>query len=218
MKPLGFVTGMAVEAACIDALSKTLQQQSRIHVSGGVAGAAADGARAHIAAGVRALVSFGLAGGLDPSLSPGDLVGGTFVWRADRPPIGAAALDSEIRLVAGGVAGVDRPVMSAAEKAALHAASGAIAVDMESHAVAAVAAAAGLPIYVLRAIADPAARTIPSAALAGLGADGRRRPLAVLARLLVHPAQIAAIVQLAGDSKAALCSLARAAPAILSGA
>jgi hypothetical protein len=39
----------------------------------------------------------------------------------------------------------------------------------------------------------------------------------VLARLLVHPAQIAAIIRLAGDSKAALRSLARAAPMILSG-
>lgn len=218
MKPLGFVTGMAVEAACIVTASKLLCQPSRIHVTGGVAGAAADGARAHVAAGVRALVSFGFAGGLDPSLPPGELVGGTFVWRADGPPIGAATLDGEMRFIAGGIAGVDGPVMSVAAKAALHAVSGAIAVDMESHAVAAAAAAAGLPLYVLRAIADPAARSVPSAALAGIGPDGRRRPLAVLARLLVHPAQIAAIIRLAGDSKAALRSLARAAPMILSGA
>jgi hopanoid-associated phosphorylase len=218
VKPLGFVCGMVVEAACIDAASKIRQQQARIHITGGVADSAAEGARAHVAAGVRALVSFGLAGGLDPSLSPGDLVGGTFVWRADGPPIDAAALDGDMRFVAGGIAGVDAPVVSVAAKTALRAASRAIAVDMESHAVAAVAAAAGLPFYVVRAIADPASRAVPAAALAGLGPDGRRQPFGVLVGLLVNPAQIPGIVRLAGDSRAALRSLARAAPIILSGA
>jgi hypothetical protein len=70
---------------------------------------------------------------------------------------------------------------------------------------------------VVRAIADPASRAIPAAALAGLGPDGRRRPFSVLVRLLVNPAQISGIVRLAGDSRAARCSLARAAPIILSG-
>lgn len=214
MKPLGFVTGMAVEAACIDAASTTLRRAARIHVTGGVAGSAAEGARRHVAAGVRALVSFGVAGGLDPSLAPGDLVTATFVWRVEGAPIGAAALESEIRIVAGGIAGVDRPIASVAEKAALRAESGAIAVDMESHAVAAVAAAAGLPVFVLRVIVDPAARTVPRAALAGLGPDGRRRPLAVLARLLANPVEIPAVIQLARDNGAALRGLARAAPMI----
>ncbi len=216
MKPLGFVTGMAVEAAIIEAASNNRGQPSRIHVTGGVAGSAAAGARRHVAAGVRALVSFGLAGGLDPSLAPGDLVSSTFVWRGDGPPIGAAALKSEIRIVTGGIAGVDTPVLSVAGKAALHAKSGAIAVDMESHAVAAVAAEAGLPVLVLRAIVDPATQTVPTAALAGLGPDGRRRPLAVLARLLANPAQIIDVVRLAHGGRAALRSLARAAPIILS--
>jgi len=215
VKPLGFVTGMAVEAACIDAASKSLGQPSHIHVTGGVAGSAAEGARRHVAAGVRALVSFGVAGGLDPALAPGDLIVGTFVWREDGAPIDTAALTSELPIVAGGIAGVDKPVASVARKSALHAESGAVAVDMESHAVAAVAVEAGLPVLVLRAIVDPAARTIPSAALAGLGPDGRRRPFAVLARLLANPTQISALVQLAGDSRAALRSLAQAMPAIL---
>jgi len=216
VKPLGFVTGMAVEAACIDAASRALQRPSRIHVTGGVAGSAADGARRHVAAGVRALVSFGLAGGLDPALAPGDLVAGTFVWRGDGAPIDTAALESEIGVIAGGIAGVDDPVVSVAGKAALHAETGAVAVDMESHAVAAAAAAAGLPVFVLRAIADPAARTVPKAALAGLGPDGRRRPLAVLAKLLANPAETAAVIRLARDGGAALRGLARAAPVILS--
>ena len=207
---------MAVEAACIDAASRSMRQPLCIHVTGGVAGSAADGARRHVAAGVRALISFGVAGGLDPSLVPGDLVTGTFVWCDDGAPIDTTVLESDIPIIAGGIAGVDTPVLSVARKAALHAETGAIAVDMESHAVAAVAAEAGLPMLVLRAIADPAARTLPWAALTGLGPNGRRRPLAVLARLLENPAEIAAVVRLARDSRAALRSLARAAPIILS--
>src|SRR5262249_18023836 len=72
-------------------------------------------------------------------------------------------------------------------------ATGAAAADMESHIAARAAANAGLPLAVLRVIADPAERALPQAATAGLGADGGYNPAAVLRRLAGHPPQIVAL-------------------------
>src|SRR3546814_7947035 len=87
----------------------------------------------------------------------------------------------------GSVLGVDRPIGSTQDKAALFAETGASAVDMESHGVAMAAATAGLPLLVLRAIADSAGTALPRAVLHGLAPDGRQRPLAVAAALLLRP-------------------------------
>jgi hypothetical protein len=81
---------------------------------------------------------------------------------------------------------------------------------MESHVVAAVAREHGLPLLVLRAIADPADRAIPGPALAGLGPDGDARPLAVALRLLAAPWTLPALLRLAADSQAGLSALSRA--------
>ena len=59
--------------------------------------------------------------------------------------------------------------------------TGALAVDMESAVVARAADAAGIPFLVLRAIADPAVRELPSAALIPLAENGTP----ALARVLV---------------------------------
>jgi len=63
---------------------------------------------------------------------------------------------------------------AATAKAALHARSGAVAVDLEARSVAGAASRAGLPFLVIRAIADPAEHDLPPAASARLKPDGRR--------------------------------------------
>jgi adenosylhomocysteine nucleosidase len=107
------------------------------------------------------------------------------------------------------IAGSDRALVGVADKAALRCASGAAAVDMESHAVAQEAVAAGLPFLVIRAIADPAGRALPAAALAGLSPDGSARPWAVLLSLLGRPDQLVGLVRLIGDSAAGFAALGR---------
>ncbi|MEX2618427.1 MAG: hypothetical protein WD767_20265 [Alphaproteobacteria bacterium] len=222
MSRLGIVTGLSMEAARIRTASRGLQDADMpiIGVAGGSAERAAGLARQQVAAGARALVSFGLAGGLDPSLLPGDIVIGATVWRNSGPPLDmtgpwaqsiAAGLQRECRVRIGGVAGVDAPAVSVAAKAALRLRSGALAVDMESHGTASAAAELGIPILVIRAVADPSMRAVPAAALAGMGSDGRRRPFAVLGRLLFRPSDLPGLIRLAGDSAAAMRSLAVAA-------
>ena len=207
----GCIVGMRREARLLGRLSRELM----------VGCAAADPARARLVArrlidqGVAGLVSFGLAGGLDPALPPGTILLPPVVVLPDGRALRsdpawrqrAAERLPEARSLA--LAGSDRALVGAADKAALRDASGAAAVDMESHAVSDEAVAAGLPFLVIRAIADPAGRTLPAAALAGLSADGSARPWAVLVGLLRRPDQLIGVIRLIGDSAAGFSALGR---------
>ena len=160
--------------------------------------------------GAAGLVSFGVAGGLDPGLPPGTVVIATGIVAPDGGPLGiagewadrlAAALAPALPVIRAPIAGADAPVADAAAKAALAASSGAAAVDMESHAV----AGAGLPAIAIRAIADPAGRSVPASALASRG----RRRARVLVELCKRPGELPALAALALDYRRALAALRR---------
>jgi len=165
--------------------------------------------------GVGAVLSFGIAGGLDPSLRPGDLVvasrvrgpGGAYL--AD--PAWAAALARATGARLGILAGAAAAVATPAAKRALRDATGALAVDMESEAVAAFAALHSLPFAALRAVADPADAVVPRAALVGLDADGRAAPGRVLLALLRRPGELRPLLRVAADARTALAALRRVA-------
>jgi nucleoside phosphorylase len=110
----------------------------------------------------------------------------------------------------GVMAGVGAPVTGEREKRSLFDLTGALAVDMESHVAGAIASAHGLPFAVCRAIVDPAWRTLPSAATAGLRDDGHTAIAPILRELLRQPSQLGALLRLAGDARAARTSLVQA--------
>ena len=226
MSRLGIVTGLVAEADCIARPTGEWDQAGRpfLYCAGANGERAREGARRLIEDGAQALVSFGMAGGLDPGLEPGALIFADTVQAPDREALATsqdwrqgliALIGNEVPVSVGAVITTARPVASPAAKEALARDTGAIAVDMESHGVGAAAAEADLPFIVVRAVADPARRALPWAALAGVGPDGGRRPLAVLLRLLARPRDIADVVRLAGDSRAALSSLRRVASVAL---
>ena len=120
--------------------------------------------------GASALVSWGFAAGLDPALAPGTLVIGQQIEPRCRParpapprppqygPSGSRTrLRDRVPLVAGTIACPDHVVRTASEKRALGA-SGAVAADMETAAIAAAAAAAGIPWLALRVLVDTVRR------------------------------------------------------------
>lgn len=92
--------------------------------------------------------------------------------------------------------------------------TGALAVDLESAVVASAAEAARIPFLVLRAIADPATREVPSAALIPFSRDENSVLLRLMAELLRQPRQIAALLVLAFDTQRALMALAAPARAL----
>jgi adenosylhomocysteine nucleosidase len=155
-----------------------------IRVAGIGAEHAARGARALVAAGARALLSWGVAGGLDPALSCGTAVLPAEVlhqkqrfashrqWRERL----LGALDGHVRCVTGALLTSDVAVASTAQKAGLFHATGAVAVDMESAAVAAVAADHGLPFLALRVILDGAHDSLPASVTRAFDPATRARP------------------------------------------
>lgn len=214
--PAGYVVGLAIEARLLAKHSPDIE--TRVACAAADAARAREGARRLVAEGAGALVSFGIAGGLDPALRPGDLVlaeqvhsaeGETFACDADlRARWDAAATAAGVRH--GGILlGSARPITGITEKWDLHETSSAVAVDMESAAVARVAAGAGIPVLAVRAIADPAERALPATAIGSIGPDGEPRLGAVLLGLCRRPWEIPALLRLRRDRDAALMTLGR---------
>ncbi len=89
-------------------------------------------------------------------------------------------------------------------------ATGALAADMESHAVAEVASAAGKPFIIVRAISDAADQALPVAATRFLGPDGQIRPRALIG-IIARPWELARLIRLGLQTRRALGVLRRVA-------
>ena len=155
----------------------------------------------------RAVLSIGLGGALVDGLAPGDWVigGGGRAGAAWRERLHALLPGARI----GPVHADGMMIADAAAKRALHAATGAIAVDMESHVAGRVAARHGLPFAILRVISDGVDHGLPPAAQAGMRPDGGMAIGAVLASLARHPGQLAALLRTARDAERGFRSLLR---------
>jgi adenosylhomocysteine nucleosidase len=172
-----------------------------VAIGGGTTLGAAAVARRLIDSGVAGIVSFGLAGGLDPELPAGTIV----VPRAVTSNGRTWATDPGLTARLGGTTGhlclgLDRVVACTHDKRRLIRETGASLVDMESGAVAAAAAAAGVPFAVLRAICDPADRVLPPAALVALDASGRLGTARLAMSILTCPGQMSGLIGLARDA------------------
>lgn len=163
------------------------------------------------------VLSFGLAGALQPGLSLGDLFAAATVRDAERRFFPDPAWTARLVALTGArpadLAGVDAAADSPQAKASLRLRTGAALVDMESHLAAAAARARELPFAVLRAVSDLPDDALPPAALAGMREDGAIDAAAVALRLLRDPRQLPALLRMASGSSAAFASLRRAAAA-----
>jgi adenosylhomocysteine nucleosidase len=216
---LGVVTALQTEADCLRHLPQG--RGPLIHVSGGSALRARVGAEGLREKGVVGLISFGLAIGLAPVLRPGDVVVADSVVLpsgrsiATEPAWRAALLQhlggSGLKVRVARIAGSDELPASAIAKRRAFQATFAAALDTDSHAVAEVAAAAGLPLLVVRAVAEPADEMRPAIAAAANGADGQPRSLAVVGHLAKRPWEIGAAWRFSKNGRLALDALRRVA-------
>ena len=221
MSRLGIVTGMRLETACLESAPNHIKDKYKLSFcAGGSPGRAYAGAEYLIRKGADALVSFGIAGALEPTLTPGHIILAKSVidgtgeqFQTDEAWYHALTetLAPNVDFTCGTIATMEKAAATASEKAALFARTGALAVDMESSGVAAVATRHNIPFIAIRSIADPASRKLPIAVLKGLAPDGTTRPLAVLLELMLRPWELPGLMRLGRDSYTALAGLRRVA-------
>jgi adenosylhomocysteine nucleosidase len=164
------------------------------------------------------VVSWGLCGGLDPRLRPGDLILGSAVVSDDGAIRTDEAITSSLAQRLGGagthvvverMAASDAPVLTAAAKTELRRATGAAGVDMESLIVGQYALEQRIPFAILRAVADPAERDLPPLVMKAVDSNGGINALAVIGELIRAPSQFAGLRAAARDSRAAFQALER---------
>lgn len=161
------------------------------------------------------VVSAGLCGALISGLAVGDLVVPETVIApsGERLAVNAPARERLVALAGGraraGAIVTSREVMStAAAKAALHLATGACTVDMESAPILQRAAWAGWPALVVRGVSDDATRGVPAALGRLVTADGRLHGGRALGLALTRPRALGDALVLSRGSRRALDAVA----------
>jgi adenosylhomocysteine nucleosidase len=214
---VGIVAALAIEARALTSSTLhggtplALDDGSLLTVSGIGDAAAARAVMALIDHGADALVGFGLAGGLDPSLKAGRIFLPVEVFSADcggfrtssawRARV-AAALIALQPVANGRLLTSANAVTSIEAKQTMFRETGALAVDMESVAVARIAAARALPFIAARVIVDSAVDALPNSVMAA-SSSGELRMWRLITSLAKAPAEVADVIRLAGRFRAA---------------
>lgn len=214
---IGFLTGLTAEARLLRGVFSGAAGEPIVVRTGADPVRARHEAERLVPAGAIAIVSFGLAGGVDPKVEAGDLVLADRVILPDgrSVPTDQAWLRTALsrlkpprtRVAIGPVAGTEWLLATVEDKRRLADASGALAGDMESAWAAVVAERAGLPLLVVRAVSDAADRPLPSVARVPLRPCGGIRFDSVAQALCTRPNEWPAVARLARDTRAALGAL-----------
>ena len=216
---LGVIVSLQVEADCLRHFPA--DDLPLIFVSGGSPLRARAGAEQLRDKGAIALVSFGLAVGLAPVLRPGDVVLADTVVLPERSKHGhgsglARGSAAAPRWQRHQGAGRTRPAATSCRpRPAPSGGSSRRRSPRRSTptvTVAEVAAAAGLPLLVVRAVAEPAEEMRPAVAFAANDADGHPRSLAMVGHLAMRPWEILAAWRFSKNDRLALESLRRVIP------
>ncbi|MBK7352968.1 MAG: phosphorylase [Nitrosomonas sp.] len=222
MSLIGIVTAMRAEAKCVTPRRLPFNEMVRLRegtaiwicgIGDAAARKAATGLRDQ---GVSALVSLGVAGALSETLRPGDLVLPEYIQNEQSTPVSVALawrarikqlLPSHVN-VSGGTLATSRQMLSSeTAKRAFSKKHGACAVDMESGAIAEVAAKAGIPFVAVRAITDPLEFSPPPVLMNAVYPDGSVNIPQLVSLLLRRSININTLLQLAPSMRAACSTL-----------
>jgi len=165
-------------------------------------------ARELVKQGATKLLSFGIAGALEPGLPIGSIIIGTQVkspdgtWECDAAWINQL-MASLPHAHCGGVWGSEFLVPTAQAKRALYEKTRCLIVDMESQCAAQIAAESHLPLAVVRVVCDHADMNVPPLVMNAIDEDGMVNAPRAIWSLLRHPDQIPHLISLGqGTAKA----------------
>ena len=189
-----------------------------VAVSGVGSGPAACAAHQLVQRGVTALLSWGTAGALDPDLEPGhiilpvsvrDVSGHSFATDRSWHETVLNSLTHRFRVSVGTLAQSNEVLANPASKARFRRECDAVAVDMESAAIAGQADEAKVPFLALRVVLDPADLHLPRCAVRCVDENGQISTTTLLAGLLRFPGDWASFLSLLGCYRAARQSMMR---------
>ena len=165
-----------------------------------------------VAKGANRLISWGCAAALGASLKPGDLIladklidaeNNEMVINADWHSYANHLLAKFVVVTRGCLAESVSIVSTSTDKKQLHSLTGAVALDMESIAIAKVAMQYTLPFLAIRVIVDPVEMSLPLAINHSLNDQGEIVLKKLLAFLFLHPAELPGLIKLGLNFNAA---------------
>jgi adenosylhomocysteine nucleosidase len=164
-------------------------------------------------------VSWGFAGGLDPQLAAGTLLLPEYVTMIDGRVFATARQWRErlqhslgiTRIAQGTLLTSTEPLRDRQQKDLTFRQTGALAIDMESAAVAKVASSQGLPFLAVRVVLDEAHDTLPNAITECINAAGKVHWLPFITALAREPRELSAIARLTARYLTACSALSYAA-------
>jgi adenosylhomocysteine nucleosidase len=167
--------------------------------------------------GAQRLLSWGCAGALTDALKPGDIViarrcmstkskhyvmDGGWISHTDQ------VLIDKVKVINQGVlAGSEKICSTLEQKKEVAEKTGAVAIDMESLAVAEVAEKKNVPFLAIRAIADPLDFDFPQAVIQSMSAAGEVNLSQLVSYLVFHPFELWGLLKLALHFRAATKTL-----------
>jgi adenosylhomocysteine nucleosidase len=215
------ITALEIEARTLDGFGR--EPDLLVCLSGPGPERAFAAARSAVAAGAEALLSWGIAGALSSERRTGDVLlparvlSATGEWATDAAWRRRVATMAARQFVVSEdpLYSAEHVVSGAGARAELAGRTGAVAVDMESAAVAQAAAEAGIPCIAIRVVADGPDDSLPDGIESLVTREGRTR-YPGLWRLLLRPSQLPLLFELARRSRAA-CRVLRTAAVDLAG-
>ncbi|MEM7027919.1 MAG: hypothetical protein AAF410_06825 [Pseudomonadota bacterium] len=227
MKKIGIIAALPDEAACLT--QHNLQQQKPVYISDEICiclsgighNNALHAAASLVKENCEALISWGVAGGLNESLHSGDVLiaeniifeNGQIECKAEWQEQLLIQLSSaEFRVVSGSLYSAAAICKTAKDKNKLHLKTGADAIDMESAAIAGLSKEMNLDFIAIRTIADEAVASIPPAVSRHTDSLGRPKLIRFIFSCLFNPGQILSLVLLARAFNKAIITMNNIAP------
>ncbi len=214
MRQIGFITGIKKEAEILRNTSH--YSQSNIICVDNQKGNAYTEANKLAKNGCSTLISFGLAGALDPKLAVGDIIipksvadaeGNIFKPGYDLHQKIAKHLSKTFKVSDGRLFGSEAIIWNTKEKKRIFQIHKAATVDMESFGVAKAATENNCPFLIVRVISDTANQGLPVKSLASIGQNDNINPGQILKDLTKNLNEFPSFLRLAFNSHKAFLRL-----------
>ncbi len=198
------LTSKKIDKGCYAFVSNAIV----VSYSGAGASNAQAAARLLVEQGATRLISWGCAAALSDTLQSGDLVladslidatgyvDANFGVSPEWHSFSKARLSTHLKVHTGSLIESHGIVEAISKKKRIHQQTGAVALDMESVAIAKVAGQNGLPFLAIRAIADPVNMNLPKAISYSLNKDGDIALTRLLLFVALHPNELAGLIKL----------------------